>query len=452
MTRDKEVSARAADSQESVAMEARTAGAGGGEAVRTERILILTPQFPYPPHQGTTIRNYNLIKGLAQRHGVHLLSFGEPQASRGTPLDELCRSVQVVRAPQRSTRQRLRGLLLSRLPDMAQRLPSAQFRAALAATLERERPTVVEVEGIELAPYLFQAAAQRAGRDRPLLVFDEHNAEYVLQQRAFETDLGQIWPPRRAAARRLAGAAYSLVQWRRLRRYELRACRTADRVVAVSDIDAGVLRRLDPGLEPAVVPNGVDMAFYAESPPALLEGEEGPDAADLVFVGKMDFRPNVDAVLWFAAEVLPLIRRQAPETRFWIVGQNPHARLAPLADEPGVQVTGWVEDQRPYIAAAGVYVIPLRIGGGTRLKVLEAMAMSKAIVSTALGCEGFDLVAGQELIVADEPAAFADAVLALLGDPARRERLGRAARRFAGSRYDWSTIVPKLERVYCTQE
>jgi glycosyltransferase involved in cell wall biosynthesis len=449
MTRDKEVSATAADSQGTANTHAATArsSAEGSPVARAERILILTPQFPYPPHQGTTIRNYNLIKGLAQRHDVHLLSFGEPQAGQGTPLDELCRSVQVVRPPQRSTRQRLRGLVLSRLPDMAQRLPSAQFRAALVTTLERERPTVVEVEGIELAPYLFQVAAWRDGRNRPLLVFDDHNAEYVLQQRAFETDLGQIWPPRRASARRLVGAAYSLVQWRRLRRYELRTCRTADRVVAVSDVDAGVLRRLNPGLEPAVVPNGVDMAFYTESPPPLPEGQ-GPDAADLVFVGKMDFRPNVDAVLWFAAEVLPLIRRQAPETRFWVVGQNPHARLAPLADEPGVQVTGWVEDQRPYIAAAGAYVIPLRIGGGTRLKVLEAMAMSKAIVSTALGCEGFDLVAGQELIVADEPAAFADAVLALLGDPARRERLGRAARRFAGSRYDWSTIVPKLERVY----
>ncbi|MEJ2210317.1 MAG: glycosyltransferase, partial [Anaerolineae bacterium] len=406
MTRDKEVSAKTTDSQEPAPM--------GGQAPGVERILILTPQFPYPPHQGTTIRNYNLIKGLAQHHDVHLLSFGEPQTSRDTPVHDVCRSVQVVRPPQRSMQQRLRGLLFSRLPDMAQRLPAAQFRAALAATLERERPTLVEVEGIELAPYLFQAAAWRGERDRPLLVFDEHNAEYVLQQRAFETDLGQIWPPRRAAARRLVGAAYSFVQWRRLRHYERRACRTADRVVAVSDVDAAVLRRLDPELAPAVVPNGVDMAFYAESPPSLPEGQ-GPDAADLVFVGKMDFRPNVDAVLWFAAEVLPLIRREAPETRFWVVGQNPHARLAPLADDPGVQVTGWVEDQRPYIAAAGVYVIPLRIGGGTRLKVLEAMAMSKAIVSTALGCEGFDLVAGQELVIADEPAAFAAAVLALLG-------------------------------------
>ena len=171
---------------------------------------------------------------------------------------------------------------------------------------------------------------------------------------------------------------------------------------------------------------------------------------DLVFTAKMDFRPNVDAVLWFAQEVLPLIRRQSPETRFWVVGKDPHPRLAPLAHDPGIQLTGWVEDVRPYIAGTAVYVIPLRIGGGTRLKVLEAMAMGKAIVSTTLGYEGFDLVPGQELVVADTPAEFAAAVLALLQDPQRRERIGRAARRFAGSRYDWRMIVPRLERAYET--
>ena len=123
-------------------------------------------------------------------------------------------------------------------------------------------------------------------------------------------------------------------------------------------------------------------------------------------------------------------------------------RLIILA--PAIVLTGWVDDVRPYIARAAVYVIPLRIGGGTRLKVLEAMAMSKAIVSTAVGCEGFDLVPNQELLIADKPAEFAAAVLALLRDPERRERTGRAARRFAGSRYDWRMIVPRLERVYET--
>jgi polysaccharide biosynthesis protein PslH len=437
-------------------------------------IVILTPQFPYPPHQGTTIRNYNLIAGLARRHEIHLLSFGNPEECRDTPLHGVCRSVQVVRPPaERPFRQRLRGLFFSRLPDLAQRLPSAQFRAALDATLERTNPDVVQVEGIELAQYLFQAAARRGDDERPQLVFDDHNAEYVLQQRAFETDAAHLVPgrgrrvqaepdagtegePARARdplGRRWIGAAYSLVQWRRLRRYERHACLAADQVVAVSEPDAETLRSLVPGLDPHVVPNGVDMAYYA-APSAHHEAGPAPDAgagpgeADLVFTGKMDFRPNVDAVLWFNQEVLPLIRRESPGTRFWVVGKDPHPRLSALASDGTIELTGWVEDVRPYIAAAGVYVIPLRIGGGTRLKVLEAMAMGRAIVSTALGCEGFDLVPGQELVVADTPAAFAEAVVSLLRDPARRARLGRAARRFAGARYDWRTIVPKMERVY----
>ena len=404
-----------------------------------KKILILTPQFPYPPHQGTTLRNYNLIAGLAQRHQVHLMAFGDPAESQGTPLDGLCQSVQVVSPPQRSMSQRIKGLLFTSLPDMAQRLPSPAFRTALADALAREEPDVVEVEGIELAQYLFQVAGSRQEAGCPLLVYDDHNAEYLLQQRAFETDIRQ---PRRWVA-----AAYSFVQWRRLRAYERRACLTADRVAAVSEADAEALRGLVPGLEPTVVPNGVDMDYYT-APVAPLASREAPGAPDLVFTAKMDFRPNVDAVLWFARDVLPLIRRESPETRFWAVGKSPHARLAPLADEPGVVLTGWVEDVRPYIAGAGVYVVPLRIGGGTRLKVLEAMAMGKAIVSTTLGCEGFELVPDQELVIADDPAEFAAAVLALLRSPERRDRLGRAARRFAGSRYDWRMIVPRLERLY----
>jgi glycosyltransferase involved in cell wall biosynthesis len=385
------------------------------------------------------MRNYNLIAGLAERHEVHLLSFGDPDKSRGTPLDALCRSVQVVLPPQRSTAQRLKGLLFSRLPDMAQRLPSGEFRAALVTTLERERPDVVEVEGIELAQYLFGMAESSADHGRPLLVFDDHNAEYVLQQRAFETDIRK--------PKRWVGAAYSFVQWQRLRNYERRACQTADRVVAVSKTDAQVLRELVPGLEPVVVPNGVDMERHSGPIPPL-DAELGPSKQDLVFTGKMDFRPNVDAVLWFAQEVLPLIHLEAPEVRFWVVGMNPHPRLAPLAADPAVKLTGWVEHVRPYIARAAVYVVPLRIGGGTRLKILQAMAMSKAIVSTALGCEGFDLVPDQELVIADTPAEFATAVLNLLQDPARRERLGHAARSFAGMRYDWRIIVPKLEEAF----
>jgi sugar transferase (PEP-CTERM/EpsH1 system associated) len=405
------------------------------------KILVLTPQFPYPPHQGTTIRNYNLIARLAQRHEVHLLSFGDSIQDADTPLAGLCAGVQIVPLPQRSMRQRMTGLFFSGLPDMAQRLPSARFRTALAEIMDRVRPDIIEVEGIELAQYLFQAAEHRAGRKQPSLIFDDHNAEFVLQQRAFETDV-RSWRPRR-----LVGAAYSFVQWRRLRAYERRACLVADRVVAVSETDALMLRKLVPGLDPAIVPNGVDMQYYSDSFSALAAGA-GPAASDLVFTGKMDFRPNVDAVLWFSQQVLPLIRRQMPETRFWVVGRDPHPRLAPLAADPAVVVTGRVDDTRPYIAAAAVYVIPLRIGGGTRLKVLEAMAMDKAIVSTRLGCEGFGVESGRELMVADAPDEFSSMVLGLLRDPQRRGGLGKAAREFAASGYDWQIIVPQLERVY----
>jgi glycosyltransferase involved in cell wall biosynthesis len=248
----------------------------------------------------------------------------------------------------------------------------------------------------------------------------------------------------------MVGAAYSWVQWRRLAGYERRACLAADRVVAVSDADAIALRELIPDLDPVVVPNGVDVDFYtAAVSPREIPAQFGDK--DLVFTGKMDFRPNVDAVIWFAQEVLPLISAQQLDAHFWIVGKDPHPRLASLDDNPAITVTGRVDDVRPYIGAAAVYVIPLRIGGGTRLKVLEAMAMRKAIVSTTLGCEGFDLESGQGLVIANAPADFAAKVLSLLRDPERREELGHAAHSFSASRYDWRMIVPLLEQVYGPQ-
>ncbi len=193
------------------------------------KLLLLTPQLPYPPHQGTTIRNYNLVRHLARRHEVHVLSFvlqpGEEQGAQ--PLREACRSLRTVVAPQRTMRQRLAGVVTSRLPDMALRLPSAEFHAALRDALQREAFDVVQVEGIEMAQYGLAWCDAAGGK--PLWVFDDHNAEYVLQRRAFETDLRR---PRRWPA-----AAYSWIQWRRLTAYERLACRQMDRTVVCSEAD-----------------------------------------------------------------------------------------------------------------------------------------------------------------------------------------------------------------------
>ncbi|HUV88876.1 MAG TPA: glycosyltransferase, partial [Anaerolineae bacterium] len=410
------------------------------------KVLFLTPQVPYPPQKGTALRNWGLISGLAARHEVAVLSFlaldqaPEPAA----PLKAVCR-IETVPSPVRTLRHRLRDMLVTPRPDMALRLASASYAQRLAGWLAREPFDVVQVAGIEMAPYLDVVQAHPAPalpgwcQPRPLVVFDDHNCEYLLQKRAFLTDL--------AAPARWPGAAYSFVQWRRLRRYEALVCRRADRVLAVSEADAAALQSLVPGLQVAVVPNGIDTQAYSNfhPPPSTLQP---PTSNTLVFTGTMDFRPNVDAVLWFARHVLPRVRTEVPDVRLFVVGQRPHRRLDVLRRDPAVVLTGWVEDVRPYIAQAAVCVAPLRIGGGTRLKLLEAMAMGRPVVATRLGAEGYPLADGRELLLADTPADFAARVVALLRSPERGAALGRTARAFVQERYDWQVIVPRLEAAY----
>ncbi len=407
------------------------------------RILFLTPQLPYPPHQGTALRNYGLIRGLAPRHPVSLLTFVEPhqQPSDAEPLFDLCQRIETVPAPpRRRLARRALDTLVRRRPDMGLRLASSAFAQNLVTWLEREPFDVVHLEGLEMAPFLDQL---EAAQPRPFILFDDHNCEYALQRRYLAVDVRR--------PHRWAGALYSLIQWQKLRPYEAQICRRADHVLAVSQTDAEALHRLVPGLAVTVVPNGIDVSGYDPEPAPEKQTDQAPS---LVFTGKMDFRPNVDAVLWFADQILPRVRRQASQARFLVVGQRPHPRLERLRADPAITLTGWVEDVRPYIAQASVYVTPLRMGSGTRLKLLEALALAKPVVSTRLGAEGFPLTDGQQLrlVADDDPAAFAQAVLDLLGDPARRSALGRAGRRFVEENYDWGRIIPRLERVYPTQE
>jgi sugar transferase (PEP-CTERM/EpsH1 system associated) len=392
------------------------------------KILFLTPELPYPPDRGASIRSFNLIKNLAPRHEIHLLSFSskESDLAEAGPLLDLCSQIETLPTPHRSTIQRLLSIFLSPLPDMALRLPSSQFEFKLKTLLKEGGFDLVQVEAIEMARYIPTVIASHRP---PRLIFDDINAEYLLQKRALEIDLRHL---------RWLGAAYSLIQWQKLRRYEAWACRQADHVITVSEADREALRRLLPDLSVSVVPNGVDTQYYQPT-------EEEPDGS-LVFTGKMDFRPNVDGVLWFFERVWPLVKKGIPQVRLLVVGRNPSPRLSPLLQDPQVKVTGFVPDVRPYIAQANIYLVPLRMGGGTRLKVLEAMAMGKAIVSTSLGCEGIE-VTEREVAIADEPQEFAQRLLELWDDRERRNALGRAARRLA-ERYDWRSITPILEKVY----
>lgn len=401
------------------------------------RLLFLTPQLPYPPQQGTALRNWGVISHLATRHEIWLLSFDErPEDARDElpePLRRTCRSVVTMPVPARRLSDRLRTLAASTLPDMAWRLWSPAFEQMLHAHLRDHHFDIVQFEGIELARYMIGAARlPHSAR----FVFDEHNAEYLLQKRTFEADVRN--------PRRWHGAAYSFVQWQRLRTFERQALRAADAVLCVSPEDAASLQRLAPSVRPTVIYNGIDVAQYAKF--ALPTPDSSFPA--IVFTGKMDFRPNVDAVLWFARRAWPAVKQAHPSARLLVVGQKPSPRLDPLRADPDIVLTGQVDDVRPYIAQADVYIAPLLAGGGTRFKLLEAMAMRRAIVSTSLGCEGFMVTSGRELIVADRPGEFASAVTELLRSPSRRAALGDSAYRFVSATYDWSVITPKLEQAY----
>ncbi|HAJ35623.1 MAG TPA: glycosyl transferase family 1 [Chloroflexi bacterium] len=406
-------------------------------------LLVVTPQLPYPPRQGTTIRNYNLIRGLAQRHEVDLLTFLAPgeALTADSPLWTLCRRVAGVNQPERTLRRRALATLTTRTPDMGLRLESPAMHALIASWTQERRYDAVQIEGIELAQYgLAVAGRRRHGRHWPALIFDDHNCEYLLQQRNAFTDLRH---PRRWPA-----AAYSLIQWQKLRHYEAAVMRGADAVVAVSAADRAALQRLGAASSITVVSNGIDVTHYQPLAPAP------PPAPTIVFTGKMDYRPNIDAVLWFAQQVLPRILAQAPAARFQIVGMNPHARLDVLRANPAIEITGAVPDTRPYLQRAGVYVIPMRVGGGTRFKALEAMACAAPIVSTTLGVEGIGVRNGQEMLLADTPEEFAIAVLRVLADAAGngvlRRQLGAQGRRFVETRYAWEAIIPHLENVLIT--
>jgi sugar transferase (PEP-CTERM/EpsH1 system associated) len=395
------------------------------------KLLFLTPQRPYPPHQGTTIRNFNLIKELARRHQIWLLTFLEPdQPTDHGPLIGLCQAVETVPAPTRSTATRLRQMLGTNRPDMGWRLWSTEFEARLQARLQTTGIDVVHIEGIEMAPYL-PTIRQFAPQAR--IIYDDHNAEWMLQQRNFSVDIKN---PRRWIA-----AAYSLVQTLRLKRYERWVCQQADGVVVCSRADQQAIEQLDASLKITLVSNGVDLETYAN-----YSGQVIP--FDLVFTGKMDYRPNIDAMLWFADQVLPRILAERPQTTLGIVGQRPHSRLDRLKASPAITITGYVDDILPYIAGAGVYIAPFRVGGGTRLKLLEAMAMRKPIVATTVGAEGYPVSAGREMILVDDPAGMAAAILKLLEDEDARRQLGQQAGQFVQAHYSWQALVPRLERLY----
>ncbi len=402
------------------------------------RLLFLTPQLPYPPHQGTTLRNFNILKNLAPRHEIHLLSFGTPDELNDSPLREFCARIEIVPPPTRSMLQRALETFFHPLPDMARRLHSPTLAQKLETLLTENKYDVVQIEGIEMANvWKLEVGSWKLDTKSPIFVFDDHNAEWTLQQSAYDTD--------RKNPKRWHAALYSWIQYNKLKQFERAICLEADAVVAVSQQDAGAIASLDSNIKPIVIPNGVDCEYYVPS-----DGVCAKPLAEVsvVFTGKMDFRPNVDACVWFAEEILPALRNEIPLAHVSFVGQKPSPKVLALKNYKGIEVTGFVPDTRPYIADAAVFAAPLRMGSGTRLKVLEAMAMGKAIVSTSFGVSGIDCANGRDVLIADDAKEFARAITLLMRDRERARELGRNARKLAEEKYDWEKLIPRFEELY----
>jgi glycosyltransferase involved in cell wall biosynthesis len=393
------------------------------------RILFVTCGLPWPPDIGPRVRDYNLIRHTAESCSVLVLSLategGCPETAR---LGELCELVEAFPQRRRSFREHAAGLARGALagrPLATHPFFYAEFAARIREVVASRRVDVVQIEHSFLAPYVLAVPKEAGCRT----VLSLHN----IGARQYGRMVGmKVGPVRRAG---------HLVKWLAMLRWEPRWARRFDHTVVVSQEEKRLLQRGDPTLPVTVVENGVDTRACRPLEPA---GDDG----GMIFVGTLGYPPNSAAAVYFCEKILPRIRREVPHAHLTVVGGNPPARLRRLAGEGFLTVTGRVPDVTPHYRDSAVSVVPLRAGGGTRLKILEAMALGRPVVSTSLGCEGLDVTDGRHLLIADSPEEFAAKVGLLLKSPRRRQDLAEEARLLVEKTYDWAVIGRKLVGLY----
>lgn len=392
-------------------------------------VLLLSPWLPWPPFGGALIRIWETLRYLSRRHSVTLLAplRHSDEAKHVPAVSALCERVITTRLPDRApaavarlTRNLVRGM------PFIQGLHYDPTLARHVRTLTSESAyDVIHVEFSFMAPYV----AAVSPRSQARRILSAHNIESL----RFVREL-QFTPP---PMRRLALLTDHLL----FRAWEERALRSFDGIVAVSAAELAWIRRHAPAAIVVLAPNGVDVGhFSTDEPPG--------SSRTIVFTGLMNYPPNIDAAMWFCDEVLPLVQREHPGVRFKIVGDKPGRKVSSLARREGVQVTGRVPDVRPHLADSVASVVPLRSGGGTRLKILEAMAMRRPVVSTVLGAEGLEVTPGVDILLGNTARELADHLCRLLTDAALGERLGRAGRQLVEARYPWPICLEGLNTLY----
>lgn len=397
------------------------------------RILWLKTELLHPVDKGGKIRTYYMLRELKKAHHITYLTLDDGSASpdAGERASEYCH--ELMRVPHRLTRKWSAGFyadlvknLFCALPYAAEKYRSSAFRRGVADQV------AAGVVDLVVCDFLAPSLNMPEDLPCPTLLF-QHNVEALIWRRHAEVHRNRF------------ARLYFHEQWRRMRAYEEAACRRFDAVVAVSADDRAMME-VEYGLKQVTdVPTGVDTEYFRPL------GTVSREPFELVFTGSMDWLPNDDAMRYFIEEILPAIRATIPDVRLTIVGRNPLPRLAELSRrDPRIVVTGRVDDVRPYLERATACVIPLRIGGGTRLKVFEAMAMEKPVVSTSIGVEGLPVRDGQHVLIADHPMEFARCVLRMLKEEAFAARLGQQAAAYVRREFGWERVALAFAHV-CRQ-
>ena len=390
-------------------------------------ILWIKTELLHPVDKGGRIRTYQMLRALAHQHEVTYVAMDDGTAAPDAiaKASEYCTRVEVV--PFTPPAKGSLGFYAALLGNLVSPLPYAVAKYEVPALRTRLRGLCRERK-VDVVVCDFLAPSINVPDDLgvPVVLF-QHNVEAM------------IWERHAQVATHPLKKAYMTEQWRRMRRFEAAECRRVSSVVAVSVQDAEVFRR-DYGVTNVPdVPTGVDTAYFVRQP------DVPRTPGSMVFTGSMDWMPNEDGIAWFVASILPRVRAVVPEATLTIVGRNPTAKVRSLESaSAGVTVTGSVPDVRPYLASHQLFVVPLRVGGGTRLKIYEGMTMGLPTVSTTIGAEGLPVVDGEHLILADDPDAFARACVALLNDPGRATAMGDAADTFVREHFGWDGVARRF--------
>ena len=390
------------------------------------KILFLAPRMPLPADTGGKIRTFNILKQLAAESSLHLVCYSF-EADDKNYLGELhALGIKVTLVPMAETTafQKITWLLFHGLPISLVKYHTKAMKETISQLIEKETFDAVHVDHLHMAHYLDCF-------DHLPSMLDEHNVEYKILQRCAAVE--------KSFPKRLAYKAQS----KKMNQFEADMAQKFSCVFACSTDDRLLLNKITNGLVPIyVVPNGVDTDYFQPNP-----NEEMEDA--LVFTGSMDWLPNDDAITYFCKEILPLIWQKNAKIKLYVVGKSPSVAVKELAARDNrVIVTGRVDDVRPYIAKSKVFVVPLRVGGGTRLKILEAMAMGKAIVSTTIGAEGITYAMDENIVLADTPDEFAEKTVNAISDNNKIKGLGKSGRSLVLESYDWRVVGRQLRHFY----